>query len=25
VHGAYADTVNYGLLRSYWDERKAAS
>jgi ribosomal-protein-alanine N-acetyltransferase len=25
VHGVYADTVNYGLLRSYWDERKAAS
>jgi RimJ/RimL family protein N-acetyltransferase len=25
VHGDYADTVNYGLLRSYWDERKAAA
>lgn len=22
VHGDYADTVFYGLLRSYWDERK---
>jgi RimJ/RimL family protein N-acetyltransferase len=22
VHGQYADTVNYGLLRSYWEERK---
>ena len=23
VHGQYADTVNYGLLRSYWEERAA--
>jgi len=22
VHGEMADTVNYGLLRRYWDERK---
>ena len=21
VHGEMADTVNYGLLRSYWNER----
>ena len=25
VHGAYADTVFYGLLRNYWDGRTAAS
>lgn len=24
VHGEYADTVNYGLLRAYWNERSAA-
>lgn len=24
VHGEMADTVNYGLLRRYWDERKQA-
>lgn len=25
VHGQMADTVNYGLLRSYWDARSHAS
>lgn len=25
VHGQMADTVNYGLLRSYWDARPRAS
>jgi ribosomal-protein-alanine N-acetyltransferase len=24
VHGEYADTVFYGLLRDYWNERKAS-
>ena len=24
VHGEMADTVNYGLLRSYWDARRRA-
>lgn len=25
VHGQLADTVNYGLLRSYWDARRRSS